>query len=292
RKFWTTLRIRNAKEWLKNGGISRLAVYKAYAKKHGVSFSKIATPYMWLLPFTFKSLPIVTSVPQELDLPHDKPANFHYLGPIIDINRPEPAADADELNELEKILNSPQIQSKEKHLIYASTSSIFEPDIPFFKKLIRALELKPECELVLALGKKLKKEKLGKLPSNVHAFNWVPQLRMLKQADVAITHAGINTVNECLHFKVPMLVYSGAHIDQNGTAARIGYHNLGIVGSKAADGPEQIAAYIERLIHDESIKNSIEKMHEAIAKYETENRVTTIIDQLLKNNTRSGDSQN
>ena len=283
RKFWLTQRYRNLKSWIKNGRLSQLAVFRAYAKQIGFPFNRLATPYMWLLPFTFRSFVTLASVPAEVDLPHQVPDHFKYLGPILNLGRSEPAARKAEFDAVDQILLRNKTKSEGKKLIYASTSSIFEPDIPFFKRLIEAVSAKPDWELILALGKKLKVEELGPLPNNIHAFSWAPQLKILEHADLAITHAGVNTVSECLYFGVPMLVYSGGHIDQNGTAARIGYHNLGIVGSKAVDSAADIRAHINRLLTDQDIQASVGEMQKIVRRYESENTAVKIIEELIKN---------
>ncbi len=279
RKFWLTLRKRRFDERKNSGGLDKLTILKAYAKQLDFPFAQEAEPYMWGLPFSFKTLPIIATSAAEMDLPHTPKPNFHYAGPILHIGRSEPAVAG---SDTENITTFLQNRDQNKPLIYASTSSIFEADTAFLHKLIQTLKNNPQWDMVLALGKKLQVTDLGQLPSNIHAFSWVPQLDMIEQADCVITHGGVNTLNESLWFAKPMLVYSGNFLDQNGNGARVAYHNVGIVGSKAADTPADIANHINQLLTDQEIKKSVQKMSQAVRRYEADNTAVKIVESFLK----------
>ncbi|TFY98444.1 glycosyltransferase [Ramlibacter rhizophilus] len=57
--------------------------------------------------------------------------------------------------------------------------------------------------------------------------DFVPQPAMLAHAQLAVTHAGINTVMDCLAAGTPMLALPLA-FDQPGTAARVAWHGAGL----------------------------------------------------------------
>ena len=52
----------------------------------------------------------------------------------------------------------------------------------------------------------MRPETLGEVPPNIRAYSFVPQLEVLQHADLFITHAGMNSVNEAMYHGVPMLV--------------------------------------------------------------------------------------
>jgi hypothetical protein len=73
--------------------------------------------------------------------------------------------------------------------------------------------------LVLAIGAQLDPEQIGPVPSNAIIVKRAPQLELLKQSSVCITHAGLNTVLEALSQGVPQVAIPVTH-DQPGVAAR------------------------------------------------------------------------
>ncbi len=44
------------------------------------------------------------------------------------------------------------------------------------------------------------------VPSNFKLYNYAPQLDILQDTDLFITHGGMNSSSEILYFGVPMLV--------------------------------------------------------------------------------------
>lgn len=86
--------------------------------------------------------------------------------------------------------------------------------------------------IVFSVGNNYDIHKLPVIPENLYIFNHIPQLDILKQCDLMITHGGMNTLTECILNKVPVIVYPFAkHWDQNGNAARVVYHGIGIRGN-------------------------------------------------------------
>lgn len=100
----------------------------------------------------------------------------------------------------------------------------------FYKKLVNVFKKRSE-HLIVSLGD-FDKTTLGVLPKNIHAFQTVPQKFLLGRATMMITHAGLNSVLECIYHKVPMLALPlNSKWDQNGNAARVVYHGLGLRGN-------------------------------------------------------------
>lgn len=62
-----------------------------------------------------------------------------------------------------------------------------------------------EWHIVMNIGE-ADRESLGDIPSNIIVRNYVPQIEVLKQADVFLTHGGMNSVMESGYFGVPMIV--------------------------------------------------------------------------------------
>lgn len=80
----------------------------------------------------------------------------------------------------------------------------------------------------------IKEKELGVIPANFHIYPSVPQLEVLKAADVFITHGGLNSVTESLYYGVPMVVIpfvtdqptNAAQIKSLGLGTRLEYKKL------------------------------------------------------------------
>ncbi|MEO0869324.1 MAG: nucleotide disphospho-sugar-binding domain-containing protein, partial [Cyanobacteria bacterium J06642_11] len=151
--------------------------------------------------------------------------------------------------------------------IYCSCSTFIKGDQHFLQRLITAVSDCSDWELVLGLGGQFNAEEFPALPDNVHAFAWVPQLKVLQQADCAINNGGINSINECLYLGVPMLVYSLNRFDQNGDAVRVAYHGLGIAGDIAHDSSDQIRAHLKSILNDQWFQTQVNSMQACYHRY-------------------------
>jgi zeaxanthin glucosyltransferase len=84
-----------------------------------------------------------------------------------------------------------------------------------FRTIVAALAKHKDVQLVLSMG-----DQLGPVPNNAIIVKRAPQLELLKQTSVCITHAGLNTVLESLAQGVPQVAIPVGN-DQPGVAARI-----------------------------------------------------------------------
>ncbi|MEM9809294.1 MAG: nucleotide disphospho-sugar-binding domain-containing protein, partial [Cyanobacteria bacterium P01_D01_bin.56] len=233
----------------------------------------------WLLPYPHDELPILCFNALELDFSHNPHPLMHYVGPMVLETRQESKVEPSAAATLENIFT--RCRNAERQIIYCSCSTFLKSDQRFLQRLIAAVSDCSNWELILGLGGQLNVEELSALPDNVHAFAWVPQLKVLQQVDCAINNGGINSINECLYFGVPMLVYSLNRFDQNGDAARVAHHGLGIAGDMAHDSPEQIRDYIKFLLGDQRYQTRVKVMQECYHRYGYENRAVQVVDSLL-----------
>ena len=79
-------------------------------------------------------------------------------------------------------------------LIYASMGTILNGRPAVFRTMVAALAKCKDLQLVLSVGDQVDPEQIGKVPNNAIIVKRAPQLELLKQATVSITHAGLNTV--------------------------------------------------------------------------------------------------
>lgn len=180
----------------------------SYAEKMGLQID-------WndFTPTTSK-LAVITQTPKEFDYPGIPwPAQFHYTGPFHDEHGREPIA-------------FPWKELTGKPLVYASFGTLVNGMQKVYKTVLRAVEQLPGIQVVLSVGNNVKPECLGSIPTNVIVVPAVPQIELLKRAQLCITHAGLNTALESLAQGVPMVAIPIGY-DQPGVAARIAHHGVG-----------------------------------------------------------------
>lgn len=267
------------KQKLRSAGTDRRSVLKHYAAEVGFPEEYIRDNF-WPGPFTYGGLPVLNMVPRELEFPHEQRPNSYYGGPMVYADRKE-AKTTEKIEQRLAVIFADK-EKNNKRLIYCSVSTFKRGDAVFLQKICEAARGQSDLIFVLGLGGKIDAKSLEPLPTNVHAFSWIPQLEVLKKADVSLNHGGIHTINECLHFEVPMLIYSGKKSDQNGCAARIHYHGLGMMADKDKDSPDDILRKIRRVAEDPKYKEQTVKFAAICRNYKTEKTAENIIARYIK----------
>ena len=263
-------------------GIDWLSVLKILARHRKFPFHSEADCRQWLTPFVFRSIPVITTNVLEMEFSSNPPKNVHYVGPLIPDARNQRQAYEDFDSIFDRLVRRRQDEGRTRPLIYCSTSTYVQVDHDFLRNVIQVFEIKKEWDVILGLGKKLQIQQLGRIPSNVFAFDWAPQLRVLEHADAAIIHGGTTSINECVYFGVPMMVYSTKTMDHNGNAARVAYHGLGIVADKDTDKVEDMIQNIETVLHNRQIKTNVLNMREVFRSYEKANHAVSFVENFIK----------
>jgi MGT family glycosyltransferase len=118
-----------------------------------------------------------------------------------------------------------KLEETQEPIIYISLGTIFLEKISFYRKCIKAF-LNRNVQVYFVINKSIDTSKLGAIPPNIHIYDFLPQLEVLKRASLFITHGGMNSINEAIYYKVPMLVIpQGA--DQLINASRVEELNIG-----------------------------------------------------------------
>jgi zeaxanthin glucosyltransferase len=113
-------------------------------------------------------------------------------------------------------------------LIYASLGTLVNGLEHIHRTILDAARKLPEMQMVFSTGRNVRPGDLGPMPANVLAVQSAPQLKLLKSAQLCITHAGLNTTLEPLMCGVPLLAIP-ITFDQPGVALRIAHHGAGEV---------------------------------------------------------------
>ena len=72
----------------------------------------------------------------------------------------------------------------------------------------------------MSVGNLVSINEFGKLPENISVFSNVDQIAVLRQADVFVSHCGMNSVSESLYFEVPLVMLPQTS-EQKGVAERV-----------------------------------------------------------------------
>ncbi|GAA3116137.1 macrolide-inactivating glycosyltransferase [Streptomyces echinatus] len=102
-------------------------------------------------------------------------------------------------------------------VVLVSLGSAFTKQPAFYRACVRAFGDLPGWHTVLQVGQHVTRADLGEVPDDVEVRNWVPQLAILRQADLFVTHAGAGGSQEGLATATPMIAVPQA-ADQFGNA--------------------------------------------------------------------------
>lgn len=225
------------------GGTDRVSAAQSLARHHGLAFRRqVALDES--LPLVYRFLPTLVFNAAELDLPHPPHANVTYTGPMIDATRRQPDVD----DGFDAWWDTFVARRGAQRLLYATVGTYWSADKAYLQRLVNAVAARPAWQLLLSVGRSLPPAQLGPLPPNVMVFNNVPQLEIMRRADLCIHHGGISTINEAVHFGVPQLIYSTHHVDHDANSARAVFHKLGLRGELKRESPDTIRAKIDALL--------------------------------------------
>ena len=269
-------------------GTDSISVLRGLARFKQFPFHKEADFSHWLTPCVFRSLPVITANALEMEFSNNHPRNVYYVGPLIPRGRTESGTDDRFSATLEKLTRRRQETGSLRPIIYCSISTVVPADIDFLRNVIRVFDIRNDWDMILGLGNKLKTEDLGTIPTNVFAFEWAPQRTVLKYADCAINHGGTTSINECVYFGVPMVVYSTKTMDHNGNAARVAYHRLGIVADRNKDTIDDVMHNIELVLSDPDLKANISAMREIFLEYEKSNHAASFVESFINGQSEFG----
>jgi zeaxanthin glucosyltransferase len=220
---------------------------RAYAKS---ARQKIdwETPHSTLSP-----LASISQTPSAFDFESAHwPPQFHHTGPFLDANAREK-------------VDFPWERLTGEPLIYASMGTILNGRLDVFRTIVAGLAKHKDLQLVLSIGDQLDPEQIGPVPSNAIIVKRAPQLELLKQTSVCITHAGLNTVLESLAEGVPQVAIP-VTFDQPGVAARIAHNQTGVVTSLDKLTADHLSTLLDEVLTNSIYRDNAGKFQKTIAK--------------------------
>lgn len=145
-------------------------------------------------------------------------------------------------------------------LLYSSLGTAFNNWPEYYPILFGAVKDLP-INVFAALGA-IDPDTIHDVPDNVEVGTMVPQLDILSQADVFITHGGMGGTNEAIYYGVPMIAIPQMD-EQAITAKNIEDKGLGLAFlDKESITSEALKAAIEKVLNDPSYKNTAREFSE------------------------------
>jgi MGT family glycosyltransferase len=160
-------------------------------------------------------------------------------------------------------------------LIYVSLGSLGSGDVPLMKDLVGALAETPH-RYVVSKGPQHTEYELA---DNMVGDEFLPQVSVLPQVDLVITHGGNNTTTECLHFGKPMVVLP-IFWDQHDNAQRIDETGFGIRLATYSFGEGDLPAAIDGLLADRELRASLADVSKRLQASPGTERAAELIEQL------------
>ena len=143
------------------------------------------------------------------------------------------------------------IEKKRDVLVYISMGTVNNDLMPLYRRCIAALKDTP-YQVILSVGNLVPMEEFGVLPEHISVFNQVDQIAVLQQADVFVSHCGMNSVSESLYFGVPLVMLPQTS-EQKGVAERV--HQLGAGVKLKQSDADSILAGIRTVLGQDSYRN-------------------------------------
>ena len=227
---------------------------------------------------------------------------YNFIGPCVsEQSRSQSFKSDPELDSLLELFppkgDSTKPRSNDLKLIYMSLGTVFN-NLPYiFEKTFEAIREydtkgynlnSNQFRMVISLGEssyiKIKERVESgdlKIPENILIRPRVPQLEILKRADLFITHCGMNSTSEAIKYAVPMIAIP-IEADQPMVARRVCDElSLGIRLNSLTITVDEISNAIDQMLSDEKYKKNIQKLSEVSSNYNGQVEGVKIISEYL-----------
>ena len=176
------------------------------------------------------------------DFPEEQ---FHFIGPSIYDRKEE------------------DFPILPKGVICISLGTILKGAEKFFRTCVEAFQ-NENVTVVMSVGRSFDIAKLGNLPKNFIVKNQIPQVTVLKQSSLFITHGGMNSVSEAMVHGVPMVVIPFVS-DQPVNARQVEKVGLGKVLDHKKITADKLKQTAMAIMEDTQIRENLRKIQKEIS---------------------------
>jgi MGT family glycosyltransferase len=144
-----------------------------------------------------------------------------------------------------------------RKVVYISLGTLHNNNPSFYDICIKAFR-ESEYIVVISIGFQIDSNNFSDCPHNFIIKQSVPQQILLKQVDLFITHAGMNSVNEAVCYGVPMLLFPH-QFEQYLIAQKVEEMGIGRLMSIKKLTPDLLYKHAYTLINDSKLKKQAVK---------------------------------
>lgn len=167
-----------------------------------------------------------------------------------------------------------------QQVLYISMGTVLHQVEHFFNTCIEAFA-DFDGIVVIAAGEKADLSKLNPAPDHFMIAPYVPQLKVLNHADVTITHGGMNSVNEAIHFNVPLVILPQDK-DQPMVAQRLVELEAGYRITRDQIHVESLRMGVHEVLSNPMYKKNVKKINASFQQSGGPAEALTRIDEFLK----------
>jgi MGT family glycosyltransferase len=169
----------------------------------------------------------------------------------------------------------PELAERDGSLVYVSLGSLGSGDVPLMKELVAALAETPQRYIVSKGPQHAEYE----LANNMAGEEFLPQVSVLPQVDLVITHGGNNTTTESLHFGKPMILLP-IFWDQHDDAQRIHETGFGTRLPTYSFDRQDLWETIDRLLADSDLRGRLAMASERLRANPGNERAAELIERV------------
>jgi len=244
----------------------------------GLRISQFTQKRHWLIPFVYTEIPTLSFTAKEMDFVETQNPLMNYVGAMVAGTNTQDSRYGKAILLYLEFIKSQHVVGKP--LVYCSLSTFWQSDFNRLSPIIELFRKRTDISLVVGMGGRTDKLSSLSLPDNILIMNYAPQIDILGDASIVITHGGISTINEAICNAVPMIVYSAGNVDQDGCMARVVHHELGLSVESDPISIDELEGHINYLLDKTKsmhIHRRVKKMQSYMKKYDQTNAMVSTL---------------
>lgn len=173
-----------------------------------------------------------------------------------------------------------QLREGEGSLIYLSLGSLGSADVSLMSRLVSILADTP-YRYIVSKGPQHEEYDLA---DNMWGEEFLPQVNIIPEVDLVITHGGNNTVTESFHFGKPMITLP-LFWDQYDNAQRVDEKGFGVRLDTYHFDDHELPDAIDELLANQEMRETLEKESARIQQHSGVEKAANLIEQVAKSAT-------
>jgi MGT family glycosyltransferase len=146
-------------------------------------------------------------------------------------------------------------------LIYIAVGTVYQASLDFFKECLKAFAGE-QYAVIMSVGRGTDPADLQPIPPNFTIGHYLPQLQILREADLFITHGGMNSISEAVMLETPMIVTPTTR-EQSVNAARVEKLKAGIFISPEETDAGKLTAAAQQILADNSYIAGVKRIRQS-----------------------------